>query len=175
MQQSFRVGGASCVANSILCALLVIVSACTSSPTIDASGNVVARIEKVIDGDTVDVSIGGKSETLRLIGVDTPETKHPTKPIECWGPEASAFTHSLLPPRTDVVLVRDEQARDKYGRLLVYLYRRSDMLFVNRELVRGGWARTLSIPPNTTYEMVFERDRDTALDQQLGLWSHCPR
>ena len=175
MQQSFRVGGALRVANSFLLTLLFVLSACTSTPTVDASGNVVARIRTVIDGDTVEVSVSGKTETLRLIGVDTPETKHPTKPIECWGPEASAFTHSLLPPRTEVLLVRDGQARDKYGRLLVYLYRRSDMLFVNRELVRGGWARTLSIPPNTTYEMVFERDLETARDQQLGLWSHCPR
>ena len=175
MQQSFRVGGASRVANSFLFTLLLIVTACSSPHALDASGNTIARVKTVVDGDTIEVSIGGHTETVRLIGIDTPETKHPTKPIECWGPEASAFTHSLLPPRTEVVLVRDEHARDKYGRLLVYLYRRFDMLFVNRELVRGGWARTLSIPPNTTYETVFERDLKTAREQLLGLWSRCPR
>ncbi len=175
MQTSFRVGGASRVANSFLFSLLLLFCACSSSSTVDTSGQTVARVRTVIDGDTVEVSIGGHTETLRLIGVDTPETKHPTKPIECWGPEASAFTHSLLPPKTEVILVRDEHARDKFGRLLVYLYRRFDLLFINRELVRGGWARTLSIPPNTTYETVFERDLETARDQQLGLWSRCRR
>lgn len=176
MHTFFRVGGASRVANSFLFTLLVLVAAACSSPhTIDESGNVIARVVDVIDGDTVQISIGRRTETLRLIGVDTPETKHPTKPVECWGPEASAFTHSILPRATEVIIVRDVHARDKYGRLLAYLYRRSDKMFVNRELIRGGWARSLSIPPNTTYESVFERDLLTAQDGQLGLWRHCPR
>lgn len=176
MLKKFRVGGASRVANSFL--FLVLVSsllACTSSPSVDKDGNIVATVEKVVDGDTIEVSFDGQKETIRLIGVDTPETKHPTKPIECWGPEASAFTRSVLPDGTDVVIVRDVHARDKYGRLLAYVYRRSDMLFVNRELVRGGWAQTLSIPPNTTYESVFDRDLLAAQESQLGMWKHCRR
>ena len=176
MLTKFRVGGASRVANSFL--FLVLVSsllACTSSPSVDKDGNIVATVEKVVDGDTIEVSFDGQKETIRLIGVDTPETKHPTKPIECWGPEASAFTRSVLPDGTDVVIVRDVHARDKYGRLLAYVYRRSDMLFVNRELVRGGWAQTLSIPPNTTYESVFDRDLLAAQESQLGMWKHCRR
>lgn len=176
MHTLFRVGGASRVANSFLFSLIVIAtSACTSPRVVDESGNIIARVVDVIDGDTIEVSISGQKELIRLIGVDTPETKHPTKPVECWGPEASAFSHSVLPRDTEVIVVRDAHARDKYGRLLAYIYRRSDKMFVNRELIRGGWARTLSIPPNTTYESVFERDQMSAQGSQLGLWRHCPR
>lgn len=176
MTTHFRVGGASRVANSFLFAVvLCAITACSSSPTVDSSGNIIATIISVVDGDTIEVSFGGQKETIRLIGIDTPETKHPTKPIECWGPEASAFTQSVLPPHTNVVIVRDAHARDKYGRLLAYVYRQRDMLFINRELVRGGWANTLSIPPNTTFETVFERDLMTAQESQLGMWGQCPR
>jgi micrococcal nuclease len=107
--------------------------------------------------------------------VNTPETKHPTKPIECWGPEASAHTHELLPNGTDVVVVRDEEARDKYGRLLAYITRTSDNLFVNLDLVSGGWAETLSIAPNTAYESAFSDAVATAQRLHLGLWGHCRR
>ena len=176
MHTQFRVGGVHRVANSFLFILLVFLSSsCSTPPRTDEAGNVVGQIVKVVDGDTVQLTIGGKRETVRLIGVDTPETKHPTKPVECWGPEAAAFTESVLPPGTTVIVVRDEQARDKYGRLLAYLYRRDDKIFINRELVSGGWADTLTIPPNTAYETVFERDRLSSQEAQLGLWRHCRR
>ncbi|MSV36649.1 MAG: nuclease, partial [Actinobacteria bacterium] len=77
-------------------------------------GRVHGVITHVTDGDTVDVRFGSNTEKIRLIGVDTPETKHPTKPVGCWGPEASAHTTALLPPGTDVYIVRDAEARDKY-------------------------------------------------------------
>lgn len=176
MHTQFRVGGAHCVANSFLFTLLVLLATSCSSPQVtDDAGNVVGQVVQVVDGDTVTVTIGRTKETVRLIGVDTPETKHPTKPVECWGPEAAAFTESVLPPGTTVIIVRDEQARDKYGRLLAYLYRRDDKIFINRELVSGGWADTLTIPPNTAYETVFERDRLSSQQAQLGLWRHCRR
>src|SRR5262245_61227833 len=78
----------------------------------DSTGNAVVR--RVIDGDTIDVSIGSRHERVRLIGIDTPETKDPRKPVQCYGPQASALTESLLPDGTAIRLERDEEARDDY-------------------------------------------------------------
>ncbi|NCV47777.1 MAG: nuclease, partial [Actinobacteria bacterium] len=75
-----------------------------------------------IDGDTLRADIAGVRETIRLIGVDTPETKHPTKRAQCYGPEATQFLAALLPPGTRVRIERDAEARDPYGRLLLYLF-----------------------------------------------------
>lgn len=132
-----------------------------------------ATVKKVVDGDTLVVRIGSRTETLRMLGVDTPETKHPTKPVGCWGPEASAHTEALLPRGTDVWLERDVEARDRYGRLLVYVHRTVDGLFVNLELVSGGWAVPLSIEPNLTHEGDFVRAAQSAEQSNLGLWGHC--
>ena len=82
-------------------------------PSPDASGRVTAVVTEVTDGDTVVLDFDGRRESVRLIGVDTPETKHPKKPVECFGPEASARTLSLLPPGTEVEVERDVEARDR--------------------------------------------------------------
>jgi len=149
------------------------VSSCSTRITPDAGGRVSATVSKVIDGDTVHVTIGGRTEEIRLIGVDTPETVHPTKPVECFGPEASQYTKGLLPRGTRVYLVRDVESRDRFGRLLAYVYRASDNLFVNHDLVFGGWARPSPYPPNTTLETVFAEASAHAQSNQLGLWSRC--
>ncbi len=86
------------------------------------AGDGLATVTDVIDGDTIDVEIGGRTERVRLIGIDTPETKKPNSPIECYGPEASAFTASLLPVGTEVRIERDVVGRDDYGRLLGYVH-----------------------------------------------------
>jgi len=99
-------------------ALLATTLACTGNP--DAIGDGLAVVTHVVDGDTIDVEIGGRTERVRLIGIDTPETKKSNTPIECWGPEASAFTASLLPEGTEVRIERDVVGRDDYGRLLGY-------------------------------------------------------
>lgn len=130
-------------------------------------------MREVIDGDTVRARIGSHRETIRLIGVDTPETKHPTKPVGCFGPEASAHTKSLLPPGTSIALVRGEEARDRYGRLLAYVYRSQDDLFVNLELVAGGWGVPLSIEPNTDHAAAFASAATSAEAANLGLWGRC--
>jgi len=132
-----------------------------------------ARVVKVIDGDTVDVSIDGKVERVRLIGIDTPETKKPNTPIECYGPEASQRTAFLLPVGTPVILQRDAEARDHYGRLLGYIFRFSDNLFVNGDLMKGGFARPLAIAPNTTYSKEFSSLATNAQAAKLGLWGAC--
>ena len=115
-----------------------------------------------------------RDETVRLIGVDTPETKHPTKPVECFGPEASAFTRRLVPPGTAVRLERDAEARDHFGRLLAYVYRATDGLFVNLELARAGFARPLSIAPNTAHADEIAQVANQARTDQRGLWPACP-
>lgn len=154
-----------------ICLTLVSCTA-TRIPT-DAGGRIVATVTHVSDGDTLSVKVGGHTETIRLIGVDTPETVHPTKPVQCWGPEASAHTKSIVPPGTKVFLARDLEARDKYGRFLAYVYRASDNLFVNRELVADGWARPYPFEPNTSLAVDFASAAAMAQQEQLGLWAHC--
>mgnify|MGYP000061538527 FL=1 len=141
--------------------------------TVTPDGRVHGVITQVTDGDTIAVRFGGTTEKIRLIGVDTPETKHPTKPVGCWGPEASAHTTALLPPGTDVYIVRDVEARDKYKRLLAYIYRTADDLFVNRELLAGGWGVLLSIEHNIKFETDFAAASYSAQQANLGLWAHC--
>ncbi len=133
----------------------------------------VATVVEVIDGDTVVVDLAGRQETLRLIGVDTPETVDPDQPPECWGAEASAHTHKLLPPGTAVRLTRDVEARDRYDRLLVYLHRAEDGTFVNLELVEGGWADDYPYPPNTAHQRDLALAVSRARAQGLGLWGAC--
>ena len=95
-------------------------------------------IQRVVDGDTVVVAGG---HHVRLIGVDTPETKDPRRPVQCFGRQASEFVATLLPKGVGVRLVGDVEDRDVYDRTLAYVYRLPDGLFVNAELVRQGYAR----------------------------------
>ncbi len=132
-----------------------------------------ATVDRVVDGDTVVVDIDGQRETVRLIGIDTPETVKPNSPVECFGPEASAATKALLPEGTPVRLERDVEARDDYDRLLVYLHRSIDGLFVNLELVRTGYATLLTFPPNVAHVDDFVAAAETARAEGLGLWSGC--
>lgn len=132
-----------------------------------------ATVERVVDGDTIIVHTGGKRERVRLIGIDTPETKKEGTPVQCYGPEASTFTESLLPQGTAVHLERDVVARDDYDRLLAYVYRASDGLFVNLEIMRRGFARPLTINPNTAHESEFVGAARTAEAGNVGLWGQC--
>lgn len=128
-------------------------------------------VERVVDGDTVVVS--GK-RSVRLIGVDAPETKDPRRPVGCFGREASTFLASLLPARTPVRLVGDVEQHDRYGRLLAYLYRRADGLFVNAELLRRGYANVLTIPPNVAHTDELVTLAREARVEARGLWAACP-
>lgn len=132
-----------------------------------------ATVVSVTDGDTIDVELAGEEESIRLLGIDTPETHHPTKPVECFGAEASAQTAALLPPGTEVRLVRDVEARDRYGRLLAYVYRADDGLFVNRALVTDGFATTLDIAPNDAHAAELARLVSEARAEGRGLWGAC--
>ena len=104
----------------------------------------VGRVVRVVDGDTIHVQLGSVREKVRYIGIDTPETKDPRRPVGCFGRKASDFNARLVGDEL-VRLVGDVQARDRYGRLLAYVYRVRDELFVNAELARLGYAKPLSI------------------------------
>lgn len=139
-----------------------------------AGRGAVATVVHVVDGDTLDVRVAGQVERVRLLGIDTPETVKPGTPVQCYGPEASNRTKRLLPPGTSVLIQRDQEARDRYARLLVYLWRAADGLFVNRSLVADGYARTLSISPNTAHRADLAAAAAAADRADRGLWGRCP-
>ena len=135
-----------------------------------------ATVVRVVDGDTVVVRLGTPKrvkESVRLIGIDTPESVKPNTPVQCFALEASAHTKALLPPATAVQLVRDVDARDGYGRLLAYVYRSADGLFVNAELARDGYAVLDTIPPNVAHAGEFVEAVDAARRANAGLWARC--
>ena len=130
---------------------------------------VTARVERVIDGDTIQVRSEGKSYTVRLLGVDTPETKHPSKAVEYFGREASAFTKAHLEGKT-VRLVKDPagDTRDRYGRLLRYVYLDGDNF--NARLIREGYAHAYRrFPFSRRQEFICLEEQ--ARKRRIGLWS----
>jgi len=134
------------------------------------------RVSRIVDGDTVVVTRGRKALTLRLIGIDTPETVHPTEPIECFGPEASAYASQRL-LRQPVVLEFDRsQGRlDYYGRTLAYLWVQSasaPWLF-NQRAVKMGFANEYTYDSEYSWRPEFLRAERSARDQHRGLWRAC--
>lgn len=135
------------------------------------------EVVDVVDGDTVKLAGYGR---CRLIGVNTPETVAPRQrqfgePPDCYGPEASALTKSLLPKGTKVKVELDVGPADKYGRELIYLYRAQDGLFVNAELVKQGAARHMKVAPNVKYDDLFVQLEKEASTGGRGLWKSCSR
>lgn len=126
-----------------------------------------------VDGDTVDVDLGGTEEHVRLIGIDTPESVARDRPVECFGPEAKERLAQLLPPGTEVRLERDVEARDRYGRLLAYVIRAEDDVHVNLVLVQEGYAEARPFEPNTTRQAELDRAEAEARAAQRGLWPVC--
>lgn len=135
-----------------------------------------ALVERVVDGDTLIVWRDGQPDTerLRYIGVDTPESVDPNRPVECYGPEASEGNAALV--ADDVVwLERDVSDTDQYGRLLRYVYveRDGELVFVNLELIRAGLATTVNFPPDTRYSDVLRAAQNEARAADRGLWGAC--
>jgi micrococcal nuclease len=125
----------------------------------------------VSDGDTVRVRLdSGRVERVRYIGIDTPETAKPDAPGECYGERARDFNERLVGDR-DVRLELDVEERDRYGRLLAYVY--AGGTFVNAELVRAGYAQPLTVAPNVRHVTAIERLARAARRGRTGLWASC--
>jgi micrococcal nuclease len=154
----------------VVAAVCLTLAACSEAAA-PAAG--VAVVRRVVDGDTIDVAIGGRHERVRLLGIDTPEVHVDDGVPECFGPEAAEHTASLLPTGTDVRLERDIVGRDHYGRLLAHVYRLTDGLLVNAELLRRGYARPLTIAPNRALAERYVAATIAAEAEGLGLWSAC--
>ena len=133
---------------------------------------VAAEVTRVIDGDTAEMKLeGGGEQGVRFIGVDTPESVAPGQPVECFGKDASRFTTGLIEGKR-VELRFGAERRDVYDRLLAYVY--VEDRFVNAELVRLGYARTLEIAPNVGFAEKFARLQQSAANAGRGLWGACP-
>jgi micrococcal nuclease len=148
-----------------VCAAVVLVALAASA----APGERV-RVLRAVDGDTLEIAIDGRKDKVRLIGVDTPESVHPRRPVEFYGKEAAAFTRRLVAGR--VVLLEgdaDGLDRDRYGRLLRYVYL-EDGTLVNAEIIKQGYGHAYVKFPFTRMEefRVYERQ---ARERGLGLWS----
>ena len=129
-------------------------------------------VTEVVDGDTI--KVGGKA-TIRLLGIDTPETKDPRKSVQCFGKEASNETKRLVDGKL-VILEKDISSEDKYKRLLRYVYLPLDngnLLFVNDYLIREGFARALTYPPDVKYAQDFLEAQREAKEKKRGLWGRC--
>jgi micrococcal nuclease len=132
-----------------------------------------ATVVRVVDGDTIVAHLGSGTETVRLIGIDTPESVAPHRAVECYGHEASTRLASLLPPGTLVRLSRDVEARDRYDRLLAYVERADDGLFVNLDQVDAGYAASFPFPPNVAHRSHFDDAERRAREASRGLWAAC--
>jgi micrococcal nuclease len=130
-------------------------------------GLVDAKVVRVVDGDTVVVRYEGREERIRLIGVDTPETVHPNKPVEAYGEEAKEYTKKKLEEK-DIQIEFDVKERDRYGRLLGYIW--VDGLLFNDELLKMGYAKVATFPPNVKYVETFKETERNAREKQVGLW-----
>ncbi len=171
-----------------LASLAVLLTACTAvttstvtitpstgsfgaSPTAAGGHGRETTVTRVVDGDTMHVSLHGRDVTIRFIGVDTPETVAPGQPIECFGPEASRFaTRALTGER--VRLEFDVERIDPYGRTLAYVWMPDGTMF-NQALVRHGFATVATYPPDTKYVERFEAAQRAAKSANRGLWGAC--
>ncbi|WP_317367021.1 stalk domain-containing protein [uncultured Tyzzerella sp.] len=141
-----------------------------------------ATVTKTVDGDTIEVDINGNIYTVRLIGVNTPETKHPKKGVEYYGKEASNFTKNQLNGKK-IYLQKDASDTDKYGRLLrfVWLNKPANITptkdeieknMFNSILVKNGYANVSTYPPNVGYQQNFIELEKIAREKNLGLWKN---
>ncbi len=131
-----------------------------------------AFVTKVIDGDTIEIESG---ISVRLVGIDTPETVDPRRPVGCFGKEASNETKSLLTNKV-VILQKDISDIDKYSRLLRYVYlplENGQMLFVNDYLVREGYAKVYTYSPDVKFNEQFLEAEREARSNLRGLWKKC--
>ena len=132
-----------------------------------AAGTIEGTVVRVVDGDTIYVRLTDRVEKIRYIGVNTPEIHHPSKGEEPGGREAAEVNRGLVGGRR-LRLELDVQTRDRYGRLLAYVWVGDTM--VNAELVRLGYAQVMTVPPNVRYQDLFVKLQRQARDAHRGLW-----
>lgn len=141
-----------------------------------------ATVLRVIDGDTLQIEINGQKERVRLIGIDAPESspnekavkdarrsRQDVETITAMGKESTAFVKGLVRKGEVVRIEFDIQHRDRYGRLLAYVYL-SDGRMLNEEIIKAGYAQPMTIPPNVKYQDRFLREYREARDTRRGLW-----
>lgn len=131
-----------------------------------------AYVAKVVDGDTIEL---GNGKVVRFIGIDTPETVDPRRPVGCFGKEASNETKKLLSGK-EVILQKDVSETDKYKRLLRYVFltlENGQTLFVNDYLVREGFAKVLTYPPDVKFNEQLRIAERLAKEGEKGLWGRC--
>jgi micrococcal nuclease len=132
---------------------------------------VTAQVLSITDGDTIHVVINGEEFTLRYIGIDTPESVHPSQPVEFFGPEAATRNTELVAGK-EVTLYRDISETDQYDRLLRYVV--VGDLFVNLSLVEEGYAQASSYPPDTACDYLFSKANQAAKTLGFGMWAQQP-
>jgi len=142
----------------------------TADTSVPGATRFAGVVTRTVDGDTAHVRTARGDETVRFLGVNTPETHHPTKGIECFGPEAAAFTQRRLTGRR-VTLELDVEHRDRYGRLLAYVI--VDGHRFNDVLLREGYARLLIISPNGVHGRTMLEEQLAARRAHRGLWAAC--
>lgn len=139
-----------------------------------------AKVIRVVDGDTVQVDLNGQKEKIRMILVDTPETVHPSKPVEFYGKEASNYTKKILKVGKEIYLTKDVTDRDKYNRILRYIWleppiSESDEEIINKcynaILLKEGYAKLYTYPPDIKYVDLFKKLEKEARENSMGLWS----
>jgi micrococcal nuclease len=166
---------AATIITAAIIAAVVLLYGHTSSfklPELPAFSPGYYAVTNVVDGDTVDVNMDGKTERIRLIGVDTPETKKPNMPVQCFGPQASDYTHKTLTGKS-VRLEADPQDdnRDRYGRLLRYAYLQDGTLFDESLITQGYGFAYVSFPFSKKAE--FSLAQEQARANKVGLWAAC--
>lgn len=156
---------------SVLVLVVLLVAAAAPPPSIARGTAPFASLEgfvvRIVDGDTIHVRVGDRLEKVRYIGVNTPELHHPRRGAEPGGREARDVNRRLVDGQR-VRLELDVRSRDRYGRLLAYVWRGD--LMVNEELVRRGYAQVMTVPPNVRYQDLFRRREREARESGRGLW-----
>ncbi len=162
-----------------VCLAAIAVAACRPAEPAPGSGSspcdlfpgdprfAVARVDRVVDGDTIEVTLDGRQQRVRYIGIDAPESVKPDWPVEYYGPEASDYNKKLVGGR-DICLEKDVSETDRFGRLLRYAY--IGDTFVNDKMIRDGYARAVTFPPDVKYVDLLRAAEREARDAGRGLW-----
>src|SRR5215203_5285556 len=149
--------------------LVIALSLFFATPALAQTSQTVT-VERVVDGDTIDVNPAvDNTESVRLIGVDTPETVDPSEPVEPFGREASAFTKEQLEGKR-VTLTFDEERTDPFGRALAYVQISGQGETFNETLLRQGYAQLEIVSPNDRLEASFRQAQDEARQADRGIW-----